>query len=114
MDDITRYLEEFNNIINGITILDRSFLEMEVLKPIYVAICIVGIHILKPFHNMIVDKNTNYTTLLQSFPKLYEELCSIAPHQMLTADQIFFFVSADQYQKALPHPDLLKNVIITA
>ena len=63
---------------------------------------------------MIVDKNTNYTTLLQSFPKLYEELCSIAPHQMLTADQIFFFASADQYQKALPHPDLLENAILTA
>ena len=33
---------------------------------------------------------------------------------MLTADQIFFFASADQYQKALPHPDLLENAILTA
>ena len=63
---------------------------------------------------MIVDKNTNYTKLLQSSPKLYEEPCSVAPYQMLTTDQIFFFASADKYQKALPHPDLLENVIVIA
>ena len=56
MDDIANYLEQFSNIINGISILDRSFLETEVLKPIYAAISIVGLHILKPFHNLVLDK----------------------------------------------------------
>ena len=32
MDDIASYLEQFSNIINGITLIDRSFLEMEVLN----------------------------------------------------------------------------------
>ena len=59
MDDIYHYLETYENIINGITILDRSFLEMEVLKPIYAAIALVSIHILIPFHHLVVDKKQN-------------------------------------------------------
>ena len=71
MDD---YFDHFSNVINGITILDRGFLEMEVLKPNYAAIALVDLHILKPFHNLMLDKDTTYSTLLNSFPKLYEEL----------------------------------------
>ena len=42
MDDIANYLDQFSNIINGMIILDRSFLEIKVLKPIYAAILLVG------------------------------------------------------------------------
>ena len=70
MDDIYRYLEKFENVINGITILDQSFLEMEVLKHIYAAIALVGIHILKPCHHLILDKKTKYSSLLRCFPRL--------------------------------------------
>ena len=44
IDDIAAYLEEYEHIINGITILDHSFVEMEVLKSIYKAISMLGIH----------------------------------------------------------------------
>ena len=66
IDDTTNYLDQFSNVMNGITILDRGFLKMEVLKPIYAAISLVGLHILKPFHNLILDKDTTYSTLLNS------------------------------------------------
>ena len=38
LDDIGNYLDKYTNIVNGISILDRAFVEMEVLKPIYAAI----------------------------------------------------------------------------
>ena len=50
----------YKNAKNSITILDRNFIEMEVLKPI-----IVGIHILKPYHLLLLDEETNYSTLLK-------------------------------------------------
>ena len=49
MDDIANYLDQFRNAIKGITILDRGFLEIEVLKPIYAAISLFGLNILKTF-----------------------------------------------------------------
>ena len=114
MDDVANYLEQFSNIINGITILDRSFLDMEVLKPIYAAISLVGIHILKPFHRLILDNDTKYSTILAAFPKLYDELTSISPGDMFTADQVFKFASNYHFKEALPSTDLVENVIETA
>ena len=43
LEDIASYLEKFSNIVNGITVLDRSFVEMEILKPIFAAIGLLGI-----------------------------------------------------------------------
>ena len=102
IDDIANYLEQNSNIINGISILDRSFLEMEGSEPIYAAIAIVGVHILKPFHHLILDQSSKYSTLLKSFPKLYEELISISPDQMLTLEHTFKFATQDQFKNALP------------
>ena len=41
---------------------------------IYAAIFLVGLHILNPLQNLMLDKNTTYSTLLNSFRKLNEEL----------------------------------------
>ena len=49
-DGIASYLEECEEIINRITILECSFLEIEVLKPIYTAITMLDIHIFKLVH----------------------------------------------------------------
>lgn len=114
MDDIASYLDQFSSIINGITVLDRSFLEMEVLKPIYAAISLVGIHILKPFHQLIMDKDTTYSTLLCSFPKLHEELLSIEPADMITLNQVFCFTSNEHLKDSLPKPELTSNLMIVA
>ena len=42
LDDIGEYLTKFSNISNGITLLDRSFVEMEVLNPIFATISLLG------------------------------------------------------------------------
>ena len=49
LGDIAEYLDKYSSIVNGITILDRSFVGMEVLKPIFSAISLLGIHITVPF-----------------------------------------------------------------
>ena len=38
LDNIGEYLTKFSNISNDIKVLDRTFAEMEVLKPIFAAI----------------------------------------------------------------------------
>ena len=59
LDDISKYLEKFTNIVNDMSILDRTFTDMEVLKPIYAALGLLGIHILKPYHYLMMDTDTN-------------------------------------------------------
>ena len=114
MDDIANLIDPFSNVINGITILDRGFLEMEVLKPICAAISLVGLQILELFHNMILDKDTMHSTLLNSFPKLYEELNSTSPKDMLTLHQVFKFSKPEHFKNALPNSELSQNLINVA
>ena len=63
IDDISGYLNKYRNIVNGITILDRSFVEMSILKPIFCAVALVGIHITKPFQALLIGVDTKYSTL---------------------------------------------------
>ena len=73
IEDIAHYLATFRNIVNGISMLD-SFVEMPILKPIFCAVSLVGIHVTKPFQALLIDPKTNYSTLSAAFPKLYEGL----------------------------------------
>ncbi|MEO0686683.1 MAG: hypothetical protein AAFY76_16990, partial [Cyanobacteria bacterium J06649_11] len=72
IDDIASYLDTFRNIVNGISILDRSFVEMTLLKPVFCAVSLIGIHITMPFQALLLTKETNYSSLLTAFPSLYE------------------------------------------
>ena len=74
LDDIGDYLNANSTIINDIPILDRSFIEMELLKPIYGAIALLGLQITRPFHTLLIDPITTYSTLMVSFKRLYEDL----------------------------------------
>ena len=77
IEDIRSYLETFTSVTNGVAILDRSYAEFEILKPIYAAISLVGIHISRPFHKLLM--HTVYSTLLEAFPKLHQELQCTEP-----------------------------------
>ena len=66
IDDIKSYLETFTTVTNGVAILDRGSLEVEILKPIFAAISVIGFHITRPFHCLLMDKDTCYSTLLLS------------------------------------------------
>ena len=82
IDDISSNLDTNRNIVNGISMLDRSFVEMSLLKPIFCAAALIGIYITIPFQTLLIDKDTNYTSLLRSFPILHDELSSIDPERM--------------------------------
>ena len=49
LEDITKFLEKFQNVTNGIAILDRSFVEMEILMPIYCTVALLGHHFTRHF-----------------------------------------------------------------
>ena len=55
LDDSAWYLEKYSSITNGILILGRSFTDMEILKSIFAAISLLGIHILRLFHKLIIS-----------------------------------------------------------
>ena len=70
-DDIGMYLEKFSSINNGITVMDTSFVEMDILKPIFAAISLLGLRITRPLDTLLQDPETNYSTLLEDFPLLH-------------------------------------------
>ena len=91
LDDIADYLNENLHIINDINILDRSFIETKLLKPIYAAISLLGLHITRPFRELIIDTDTTYSLLLSAFPKLYDDL-KIPTKEYLSTKQVVSFV----------------------
>ena len=66
LNDIADYLNATYTIINDISILDKSFIEMELLKPIYGAIALLGLHITRPFHTLLIDPSNTYFALMVS------------------------------------------------
>ena len=80
-------LDTYQNILNGVAILDRTFLDMELLKPIFCATALIGIHITSPFLSFILDTRTTYETLITTFPVIYENLSNVDIEQMLKTEQ---------------------------
>ena len=87
------------------------FLDMEVLKPIFCATSLIGIHITGPYLELLVNTNTNYDTLSEAFPKLYEEFENVKGADMLnTEQQIFNVVEKKLFLKSLPKECMLKSI----
>ena len=74
IDDNHSYLETFTTITNGVSILERGFMELEVLKRIFKATALLGFHITRPFHTLLMDDTTVYSILLQAFPTFPQEM----------------------------------------
>ena len=124
IDDIASYLAIYQNIVNGISISDRSFAEMTFLKPVFCAVASVGLHISNiitlPFQALLAANETNYSTLLSAFPILHDELKSViqnvfAPQKIRcfilflkpyltiwprTLETLYFFLLPLQFQNA--------------
>ena len=110
IDDISSYLDTYRNVVNGISILDRSFVEMSLLKPVFCAAALIGIHITIPFQALLSSNETNYSTLLAAFPVLYDELNTVDPEDLCsTKVQAFHFISPDIFKSVLKR---LKDVVL--
>ena len=73
IDDMDTCLDKYKNTISDLIIPDSVFAEMEILKPIYTAIALKGVHITKSYHSILMDPSTKYSTLLQSFAQLHQK-----------------------------------------
>ena len=61
IDDISEYLQRFDNTTNNIAILDRRLVEItDVLKPVYSAAALLGVHVLRLFYQLLIDASTTY------------------------------------------------------
>ena len=112
IDDIAEYLEKFSDILNNVAIIDRSFVKMELLKPIFTVISLLGVHVTKPFHYLLMDKETTYSSLMKSFQLLYKELKTTEASKLLTVNQVLKFTSADIFKLSLPRKKFLLNGLI--
>ena len=112
-EDIDSYLDKFTSVNNDITVLDRSFVEMDILKPIFAAISLLGIHFTRPFHHLVISTDTNYSTLLKAFPALYRDLTEIKASEFLTVDQVASFVTPEIFAASLPEKCLLDKLSLT-
>ena len=111
MDDIKLYLEQFQNIINGISILNRGFLDMELLKPILGATVLMGIHITGPLLNILKDPKTKHSDLNTIFPTLYSDLLETNSITFLQTKQCATsFASQETFVQCLPKPCIVDFV----
>ena len=81
---------------------------MELLQPNYGAIALLGSHITRPFHTLLIGPSTTYSTLMVSFKRLYKDLTEIPVNNFLTTDHVAYFVTKDIYEKSTPDECLLQ------
>ena len=93
------------------SVLDRTFADMKILKPIYAALGLLGIHILKPYSYLILDKKTNCSTWIKPFPSLYSEFTSVFASTKLSLEQCFNFFPQEIFKKSLPDKVILDELM---
>ena len=72
---------------------------MEILKPIFAATSLIGIHNTGPFLLLLISNKTTYSTLISAFLKLHNELTNLTPDQLLVFGH---FVSEMVFNSSLP------------
>ena len=111
MDDIKSYLEKFSSVFNGLSTIDRSFLNMEVLKFFVCAISLIGIHITGPYQFLLINVDTRYDTLLQAFPTLCQELNNIKGAGILNTERkMLTFLENSILKKSLAKECILHRI----
>ena len=111
LDDIKLYLDTYSNILNGVAILDRTFLDMELLKPIVCVAALIGIHFTSPYLVLLLGTKTTYETLVTAFPIMYDDLTKPISEQLLQTEQrLVNFVDDKPFKSTLPKECLRESV----
>ena len=84
---IKSYLKKFSYVVNELRIIDASFLDTEVLNPLFCATSLIGIHVTGPYQYLMINMNTSYGTFLPAFSTFYEELNNIKGAEMLNNER---------------------------
>ena len=84
---------------------------MEILKPLFGATSLLGIHVTSPFMNLLIHPDTAYSILQVAFPTLYPELLDVKPECLLnTKNQVFHFVSKEMFEISKPKDNMLQSL----
>ena len=84
---------------------------MEILKPIFCAAALMGMHITGPLMIILLDTDTTYSTMLSVFPKLYNDLITLQPHHFLqTSECVVSFVSPEVFKSSFPNTVILNSL----
>ena len=84
---------------------------MPILKPIFCAVTLVRIHVIKPLQALLIDPDTNYSTLSVTFPKFYEELKTVNSEELCsTSHQVLQFVPIETFERCIPSQDVCKAI----
>ena len=103
LDVIKLYLDKYSNISNGVAILDRPFLNMKVLKPIFCSKALIGIHFTRPYLALLLDTTTTYETLLTAFPIVYDNLADNVSEKLIQTDEkVVNFTDDKRFKSTLP------------
>ena len=104
LDDIKLYLDTYSNILHDIAIIDRSFLDMEILKPIFCSAALIGIHYTRPYLSLLLDTETTYDTFkIAMFPCVYNDFLLVDKTKLLQADEkVISFVTNKRFEDSLP------------
>ena len=84
---------------------------MEILKPIFCATALMGMHITGPLMAILLDTDTKYSTLMSIFPKLYNDMITIQPHHFLqTSECVVSFASTKVFKQKAPTATILNSL----
>ena len=113
MDETKSYLEKFSSVFNGLSTIDRSFLNMKVLNFFVFATSLIGIHITGPYQFLLINADTRYDTLLQAFPPLCQELNNIKGAGILNTERkMFNFLENSIFKKSLAKECILHRLTL--
>ena len=92
-------------------LFETIFTDMEIIKPLYDTLGLLGIHILKSYHYLLMVKKTNYSTLIKAFLCFCHELTSVSASTILQLEQYFNFVPHEIFKESLPDKVILDELI---
>ena len=82
----------------------------DVLKPLYAVAALLGVYVLRPLYQLLVDTSTFYSRILTALEKLNNELTTMVPLRMFSKHQVFTFVNGYTFKKSWPSVNLLDNL----
>ena len=110
LDDIKKYLEQNQHLLNAISNIDRGFLDMEILKPIFCATALMGMYITGLLMSISIDTDTNYSTFMPIFPKLNNDMITTHPHYLLqTFECVVSFALTKIFKQEAPTAAILNS-----
>jgi len=74
VDDLALFLQKYENVLNQVTRIVRSFSDLDFFKVIYCEVALTGPHRVKLFLFLTTSADTTSTKTTPTFQQVYQEL----------------------------------------